>query len=135
MKIIIIDTNVVISAILRGNKPGEVVDFIVESPDYLWVASEEIIAEYHEVVLRKKFNFSQAILTQWLLTFSSISIISNPEIALEFPRDSKDEKFLKCAIASNANYFITGDNDFEGIKQIGDTTCVSVSEFIKKEMA
>ncbi len=43
---IIVDTNVLISAILRDRDPELVIQFIVEHPDFEWVASPEILAEY-----------------------------------------------------------------------------------------
>ena len=50
---------------------------------------------------------------------------------LEFPRDQKDAMFLACAISNNADFFITGDKDFEEAHKIVNTTIVSVSMFLR----
>jgi uncharacterized protein len=42
---VIIDTNVLVSAILRDRDPGTVVLFIAETADYEWVVSSEILTE------------------------------------------------------------------------------------------
>lgn len=47
---IVIDTNVLVSAILRDRTPETVILFIVEQPDIVWVVSEEILAEYKHVL-------------------------------------------------------------------------------------
>lgn len=43
---VIIDTNVLVSAILRDRSPETVVLFIVEQPDIDWIVSDDIITEY-----------------------------------------------------------------------------------------
>jgi predicted nucleic acid-binding protein len=51
------------------------------------------------------------------------------QATVDFPRDRKDAKFLACALAAKASYFITGDKDFEGAYKIGNTTVLAVSIF------
>lgn len=53
---VVIDTNVVVSAILKDRKPQEVILFVRRRPEFEWIASTEILAEYMEVIRRKKFN-------------------------------------------------------------------------------
>ena len=43
---VIIDTNVLVSAVLKGREPRDVIQFVVDSPNCDWVVSEEILAEY-----------------------------------------------------------------------------------------
>lgn len=59
MKIVIIDTNVLVSAVLRGREPRTVIQFIVDNPKFEWVVSAEILAEYKEVLSRKKFKLTR----------------------------------------------------------------------------
>ena len=42
---------------------------------------------------------------------------------------NNDAKFISCAIASKADYFITGDRDFSDIKGSLCTNILSVSKF------
>ncbi|HEY6172297.1 MAG TPA: putative toxin-antitoxin system toxin component, PIN family [Candidatus Kapabacteria bacterium] len=128
---VVIDTNVIISAGLRGRKPKQIIDTIINSPEYEWVVSQAILDEYSEVIHRKKFHFSQEQISYWTDVFSSLEMIEDNDVATHFPRDPKDEKFLKCAFASDADYFLTGDNDFQEIEKIGNTIRISVSEFIR----
>jgi predicted nucleic acid-binding protein len=48
-----------------------------------------------------------------------------------FPRDQKDAKFLACALATKAEFFITGDRDFSQAQKLIETTILSVSLFKK----
>ncbi len=36
---VVVDTNVLVSAILRGRTPREVIQFIIDTPDYDWMVS------------------------------------------------------------------------------------------------
>ena len=43
---IVVDTNVLVSAVLRGREPRAVIQFIIDTPDCEWVVSPEILTEY-----------------------------------------------------------------------------------------
>ena len=130
-----IDTNVLVSAYLRGRKPKAVVEFISESLQYEWVVSIEILNEYIEVLQRKKFRFNEQQIQEWLRTFSGLRVIDDSETMFNFPKDPKDEKFFRCTIAADADFLITGDRHFKGISQIETTKIFSVSEFFRIEMS
>ena len=126
---IVIDTNVLISAILRDRTPEAVILFVIESPSVEWIASSEIVAEYVGVISRPKFKLPPDIIQRWVQVFeSSITIIAPIEI-IDFPRDPKDAKFLDCILQGQTDYFITGDRDFsEAPEQIRSLT-YSVHQF------
>lgn len=131
MKKVIIDTNVLISAILRGRIPRLVIQFIVDSPNYQWVVSSEIVAEYKEVLSRKKFKLPDEIKNKWLKIIDLATKLIDVRIEIDFPRDRKDAKFLECAIAAEADFLITGDNDFTEAQSLIDTPIISVALFKK----
>jgi putative PIN family toxin of toxin-antitoxin system len=47
---VVIDTNVLVSAVLKGRVPRNFIQFIFDNTDWQWIASEEIIVEYKEVL-------------------------------------------------------------------------------------
>ncbi len=126
---VILDTNVVVSAILRGRDPVTVLLFVAEHSDVEWIASPEILAEYKDVLERPKFDLSRELVRQWLDLIHSATTISMATEPVDFPRDRKDAKFLACALASDADFLVTGDSDFEEAKLLGNTKIVSVSQF------
>jgi putative PIN family toxin of toxin-antitoxin system len=126
---VVVDTNVVISAILRDRLPEKVLFFIISQPDFEWVASAEILTEYREVLQRPKFALPDSLLSQWHERFHSAIAEWPVEISVPFPRDVKDAKFLACALAADADFLITGDLDFSEARKLGNTKIVSVSQF------
>ena len=65
----------------------------------------------------------------------TLPTLAEVNTAFEFPRDQKDAKFLACALASNAEFFITGDRDFSEARKLINTIILSVSLFKKLIMA
>ncbi len=126
---ILIDTNILISAILRDRSPEKVLLYIVDHPDrFDWIVSPKILAEYKAVLSRPKFTIPENIQAKWLNLIDQATTIIDIDAFVEFPRDPKDAKFLECAIAAKADYFITGDRDFTESIQL-TTQILSVSEF------
>ena len=68
---VVVDTNVVVSAILRDRNPEKAILHLVANPKCEWVASEEILAEYREVLRRPRFGLSADLLARWDDRFSS----------------------------------------------------------------
>ena len=126
---VVVDTNVVVSAILSDRLPERVILFIIASPDFEWVASREILTEYREVLRRPKFGLPETVLSQWDDRFRAAVAEWPVEVPVSFPRDLKDAKFLACALAANADFFITGDQDFAEAGRLVRTKIVSVRQF------
>lgn len=125
---VLVDTNIVVSAILRDRVPEKVILFLIGNPDAEWVASAEILAEYREVLRRPKFGLSAELLTTWDERFATLGVWP-VAVPVDFPRDAKDAKFLACALAAEADYLITGDRDFEEAPSLGKTRVLSVGRF------
>jgi putative PIN family toxin of toxin-antitoxin system len=128
---VVVDTNVVVSAILRDRLPEKVLLFIITRPDFEWVGSPEILKEYGHVLRRPKFALPDSILKKWEERFHSAIAEWPVDVSVAFPRDMKDAMFLACALAADANFLITGDGDFSEARMLGRTKILSVSQFHK----
>jgi len=126
---VIVDTNVLISAVLKGRKPRDVIQLISDRSDVDWIVSSEVLAEYRQVINRGKFKLSEDVRVQWLNKIDQITQLVEVEMKVDFPRDPKDAKFIALAIAIEADFLITGDRDFNQVTDIGQTTIISVSSF------
>lgn len=126
---VVIDTNVIISAILKDRTPEQIILFVAEQDNFQWLVSSEILTEYKTVIRRSKFKLTPDILEKWLMLFDLRTVCIDVEIELDFPRDQKDAKFLTCAIVGSANFLITGDKDFTEAQKILETIIISVSDF------
>src|SRR3989304_6184802 len=96
---VLIDTNVLISAVWRDRKPEEVILWVIAHPDWQWIVSSEIMREYTEVLHRNKFSFSPETLHKWETILTRDTHLKTASAEIDFPRDQKDAKFLACALS------------------------------------
>jgi len=126
---VVIDTNILVSAAIAGKKPASVITWVINQPDYEWVVSEEILAEYQEVLSRRKLKLTDVQKERWLNLIQGSTKLIDVSIEIDFPRDQKDAKFIACALSANADFLITGDRDFTEVQSLGNTLIISVSMF------
>lgn len=106
---VVIDTNVLVSAALKDRDPEVVIKWVVAHPNWLWVVTPEIVAEYKAVLARPKFGLTRDLLDHWFVLLDSATalLVLDPP-AFEYPRDPKDAIFIACAIAVQADYLNHG---------------------------
>lgn len=126
---VVIDTNVLVSAVLRDRVPELVIQFIVDHNGFEWIVSQEILAEYKEVLSRRKFRLTQEVRERWFELLDTFPICVEVDISIDFPTDPDDAKFLTCAIAANADFLVTGDTDLLQGQNLVDTAIVTVAMF------
>jgi len=126
---VVIDTNVLVSAILKDKEPETIFLFIASHPEIEWIVSRQILEEYKEVLNREKFGLPDDIKNSWFNLIERLTTVIYAVGDINFPRDQKDAKFISCAITANADYFITGDKDFVQAKKLFKTVIISVSQF------
>lgn len=126
---VVIDTNVLVSAALKNRDPETVIKWIVAHPDWLWLATTEILSEYKAVLSRPRFGLPRQLLNQWFELLDAATTPVVADIVTNYPRDQKDAVFLACALVAEADYLITGDKDFTDARKLLTTTILSVSQF------
>ncbi|WP_375467419.1 putative toxin-antitoxin system toxin component, PIN family [uncultured Nostoc sp.] len=126
---VFIYTNILVSAVFKGRVPRDVLQFIFDNPDWQWIASEEIVVEYKEVLSRRKFKLTDEVICEWVEIIDTFIILIDVNLEVDFPTDRKDENFLACAMAAEADFLITGDSDFNQAQTLVNTTIISVSLF------
>ncbi len=129
---LVIDTNVVISALLkRESNPALIISLILRG-DWRICVTEKIFAEYEEVLGRAKFKkLDQVSVRELLATLRSRAFWVVPKITIDdAAKDSHDNAFLECALESRANFLITGNIHHFPEKKFHDTLIVTPSEFV-----
>jgi putative PIN family toxin of toxin-antitoxin system len=103
---------------------------VATHPDCQWIVSAPILSEYVSVLKRPKFNLPSDVLQHWaeLVELRTI-VIPLPEIATPTLRDPTDAMFLAAAIAREADFLITGDNDLLSRTLSIPTRIISVAGF------
>lgn len=116
MQRVVLDTNVLVSSLIQRSHPYLIVNkFLIEQKIELCV-SDEVLAEYYEVLNRKKFAQYTDFLKNAEALLADIELNANkfqPKRKLRIIRDHSDNKFLELAETSKAHFLITGNtNDF-----------------------
>jgi uncharacterized protein len=127
---VLVDTNVLLSAVLRDRLPESVVLRVATAPDIRWIVTPDIMREYVEVLARPTFGLSQEVLREWIeLIEMRTAMVPSPPSNVTLPRDPKDAVFLAASLSTNADFLITGDKDLLECNATIDTRIVSVAEF------
>lgn len=111
-KHIILDTNTILSAALT---PKSISYQAVQkaSLHFQIVLSTPIWNEIQDIFSRKKFEkyISEESRLIFLTSLKQNAVFIEPTEIITDCRDSKDNKFLELAVASDAHFIITGDED------------------------
>ncbi|NOX85130.1 MAG: putative toxin-antitoxin system toxin component, PIN family [Chlorobi bacterium] len=125
---IILDTNVVVSALIQRSFPFLIVNEIFSNDKTELCLSDELFIEYFNVLKRKKFEKYPEFVANaqsLLLDLYNRAVLYHPTIHLHVITDTGDNKLLELAVTCKANFLITGNtNDFT-IKEYEGTKIIS----------
>ena len=132
VRAVVIDTNVVVSALLFGGVPGRLIELwkgeLIEPK-----ASREIIDEYIKVLAYPKFSLSEEeirfLLYCEILPFFEIVPAKRSPVII--PADPSDDKFLWCAKTARVATIISGDRHLLKLKKYGKSSILSPAEFLE----
>ncbi len=120
--IIVLDTNVVISGILKPYSPSAVILRLVAEGAIQAAHDLRILAEYRDVMTRADFNFSHDTVDAFFTQMEREGVlVSCRPLKFHLP-DPDDEPFLEAALAAKATAIVTGNKrhfpkgEYEGIK-------------------
>ena len=108
----VIDTNVLVSALLKWDSvPGNVLQFTITGV-VTPVLNEDILREYREVLLRKKFHFPESVVDAILDNLAAQAVFINEEkLDVNLP-DPKDVVFYEVVMEKRKNqdaFLVTGN--------------------------
>ncbi len=127
---IVLDTNVVISAILFGGTPATIIKKIIRG-EVQGFTSLFILDEILDVLQRPKFGLTPKQAFSIVEDYQDLCELVGPTIQVQaVPDDPDDNRILECAQESSAQYIITGDNHLLKIRKWEDIPILSASEFL-----
>lgn len=106
---VVLDTNLLISALIFGGKPEQVYNLVLEKL-IIGITSSILLAELTEI-LTKKFNFELIRVEQLERIIKKHFKIVYPDKTINIVEDDDDNRVLEAAIKGKCNYIITGDRD------------------------
>lgn len=127
---IVLDTNVLISAIGFGGKPRTILLLTIEGK-MKGITSRVLLAELHEVI-SKKFPKLEP---QLLIIEEQIEekfIIVQPKESINISRDEDDNRVLEAALEGGCDYIITGDEDLLNLVKFKNIKIITPDEFLKE---
>lgn len=107
----VIDTNVIISALLSRNNDSATVRIMEHLYDrnIIPVYNDEILEEYESVLRRPKFNFTEEQIIATLKALKEGGVTSERLISNENFPDPKDVVFYEVALSVEESYLVTGN--------------------------
>jgi putative PIN family toxin of toxin-antitoxin system len=106
---IVLDTNVVVSALLTGGGTADMVVQLVLQGKATLLTDSRILAEYDEVTSRPRFGFDEG---ERRIILETLAAISEPVIArplrITLP-DPEDRVWVEVAIAGGADAIVSGN--------------------------
>jgi uncharacterized protein len=133
---IVLDTNILVAIIGKKSPFRWIFDCLIDGKLILCV-SNEILFEYQEILAKK----TSTKVAENVINFITISpFTEKTDIFFNFgliSKDADDNKFVDCAIASNATYLVSNDNHFQVLKNVNfpKVTVLTLSEFEEKYKA
>lgn len=129
---VVIDTNVLISAVLIKNSISDQV-FTKAIQSYRILVSTETLAELTNKLLNPKFNKYVGIekRIRFLQLFENIAFFVEPKQFIVDCRDPKDNRFLELAIEGNASFIISGDKDLIVLNPYRNIPIITPKEFFE----
>ena len=112
MQKIVIDTNVIVSSLIQRGYPNLIIkDLLIEQKFELCI-SDELLAEYYEVLARPKFSKFQYFFIRaeaLLVEIEAKATKYNPTIMLDLISDDDDNMVLELADECLADFVISGN--------------------------
>ena len=133
MRYIVLDTNCLLQALPSKSPYHKIWTDILGGKISLCV-NTDILEEYEEMIALKS---TPEIATNIVEAIANLSTTTFQNTYVHFellPADSDDNKFVDCAVASDAEYIVTNDKHFNPLKQIPwpKVEIIKIAEFIKQ---
>lgn len=130
---VVIDTNVLVSAMLSPHAPPAQVVRLMFQGDLLPLHDARILAEYREVLLRPKFGFDPDDVRTVLDAIEWIgeAVFSRP-LPVELP-DPDDLPFIEVATSGRADALVTGNpRRYHAVRGTHDTQILSPRDLVNR---
>ena len=136
---IVIDTNILVSAILtpKGN-PAKILKHVLEGKLNL-IISPAILEETQQVLryprlvkLMKKNKITRKEVYDFLGKMSKVAVITPGKLEIDaIPDDPADNKILACGLEGEADYLISGNHHLTDLKIFQGIKIMNPSTFLK----
>jgi putative PIN family toxin of toxin-antitoxin system len=126
----VVDTNVLVSALINRRKPRTLVLKLLEK--HTVILSHQMLAELADVLTRDKFLLKTSQINTFLANLARKSKIVTPSSRFRIiPEDPDDDTVLNTAYTGKAEYIVTGDKHLLALKEFKRTKIVTVTQMLE----
>lgn len=113
---VLIDTNVLVSALSSRSVYHWLIDALLEERFQLFI-TDEIMLEYEEIL---KIKYSEKIANNFLMALKELPNVQFVHVYFRWDliRDPDDNKYVDCYVAAGADYLISHDSHFSILKSV-----------------
>lgn len=126
---IILDTNIIISAIGFGGKPRNILKLILDKK--IWAFTSSILLAELEDVINKKFPELSENFERTNKQIRKKFKIVRPKKSLHIVNDEDDNRVLEAAVEGECNYIITGDKELLNLGSFKEIKILTADQFLR----
>ncbi len=129
---VILDTNVLVSALGWEGFPKEVFLCVIEGKAELFISREQL-TELSKVLSYPKLRFTVEQAERFVALLLKVAAFVEPKEKVNvIENDPADNRILEAAVAGNVDYIVTGDSDLLNLKVFNGVKIVTPKEFLQK---
>jgi len=134
---LVLDTNVVVSALLWRGKPHQLLEAIRQRSNWQIYSSSALLEELADVLTRPSATKRLALIDkqaqELLLDFiASVEIVRAMPLPRPVCRDPDDDEVLALAAAASADLIVSGDNDLLVLEQFEGVPIVNAAQALQR---
>ena len=131
MKRVVLDTNVLVSAVLGGRTAPVLAHW--RAGHFALVVTEAIVREYLTVLRRPKFGLPAEVVDDIAgYVFRKAEFVTPMERLTVIVADPTDDKFLEAAVAGDAEVIVSGNKHLLDLKTFRQVAILTVHEFLSE---
>lgn len=126
---VVLDTNIFMSMAMGGYVGKINAGWRAEK--FILLVSEDIVSEYVNVLQRPKLHLKSRTITTIIgRIYRKVKFVTPEEQVLAVQADPTDNKFLEAAIAGQAEYIVSGDQNLLDLKEFQSIPVITACEFM-----
>lgn len=128
---VVLDSNVLISALGWDGKPKKCFDLVLEN-EVISFTSPDLLEELFKVMNYPKFEFSEEEKEKFLEIFLKKTLIVEPEKGVEVLKvGPSNNRVLGCALEADADFIVSGDSHLLDLEEFRGIEILSPDEFLE----
>jgi len=130
MALVVIDTNILVSALLNNGKPRILLLKLLDQ--HKVIVSIQMLAEFADVLTRNKFSVTSTQVEKFIsIIVEKAKTVSVDSICRVILEDPDDDIVLSTALKGKADYIVTGDKHLLSLKKYEKIEILKVNQMLE----